>query len=40
MRKGRRIQRRGLSTIKYKGLEMANEGKKVRETDGILCGPL
>jgi len=27
-------------TIKYKGLEMANEGEKIGETDRTLCGPL
>ena len=40
MRKGRGIQSRGLSTAKYKGLEMANEGEKIREVDGALCRPL
>jgi len=36
MRKGRRIQSRGLSTVKYKGLEMADKGEKIRKTDGTL----
>ena len=40
MKKGRRIQSRELSTIKYKGLEMVNEREKVGETDKALCGPL
>jgi len=40
MRKGGGIQSRGLSTTEYKGLEMANKGKKVGETDRMLCGPL
>ena len=33
MRKGRRVQSRGLSTAKYKGLEMADEREEVRKTD-------
>jgi len=40
MREGREIQSRGLSTIEYEGLEMADEGEKVGETDRALCGPL
>jgi len=40
MREGRGIQSRGLSTVEYEGLEIADEGEKVRETDGALCGPL
>jgi len=33
MKGGRGIQSRGLSTTKYKGLEMANERKEIREID-------
>ena len=33
-------QSRGLSTIKYEGLEMADEGEKIGKTDGTFCGPL
>jgi len=40
MREGRGIQSRGLSTVEYEGLEMADEGEKVRETNRALCGPL
>jgi len=40
MRKGRRIQSRGLSTVKHKGLEMANEGEKIGKADGALCRAL
>jgi len=40
MRKGRRIQSRGLSTVKYKGLEMADEGEKIGKTDRTLCRAL
>jgi len=40
MRKGQRIQSRGLSTAKYKGPEMANEGKKIGKADRAICGPL
>jgi len=40
MRGGRGIQSRGLSTVKHKGLEMANEGKEIREADGTLRRPL
>ena len=40
MRKRQRIQSRGLSTAKYKGLEMANEGEKIGKTDRVLCRPL
>ena len=40
MRRGRRIQSRGLSTAKYKGLEIANEGEKIGKTDEVLCRPL
>jgi len=40
MRERRGIQSRELSTIKYKGLEMADEGEKIRKTDGMFCGPL
>ena len=40
MRKGRRVQSRGLSAAKYKGPKMADERKKVRKADQMLCGPL
>ena len=40
MREGQRIQSRGLSTTKYKGPEMANEGKKIGKVNGVLCRPL
>jgi len=36
MRKERRIQSRGLSTVKYKGLEMADKGEKIGKTDRTL----
>jgi len=32
MKRRGEVQSRGLSTIKYKGLEMANEKKKIEET--------
>ena len=34
------IQSRRLSTIKYKGLKMADEGEEIREVDRTFCGPL
>ena len=40
MREGKGIQSRGLSTIKYEGLEMADEREKIRKTDRMFCGPL
>ena len=40
MRKGQRIQSRGLGTAKYEGLEIANEGETIGEVDGVLCRPL
>jgi len=40
MREGRRIQSRRLSTAKYEGLEMADEGEKIRKADGALCRAL
>jgi len=40
IRRGRRIQSRRLSTAKYKGLEMADKKKKIREIDRVLCRPL
>jgi len=40
MREGRGIQSRGLNTVEYEGLEMADEGEKIRETDRALCGLL
>jgi len=40
MREGQRIQSRGLSTAKYKGLEMANKEKKIREVNEALHRPL
>ena len=36
MREERRIQSRGLSTVKYKGLEMADEREKIEKADGAL----
>ena len=39
--KGRRgIQSRGLSTAKYKGLEMADKREKIRKVNRAFCGPL
>jgi len=39
--KGRRgIQSRGLSTAKYKGLEMADKREKIREVNKAFYGPL
>jgi len=40
MRKERGVQSRGLSAAKHKGSKMADEGKKVRKADQMLCGPL
>jgi len=40
MREGGGIQSRRLSTIKYEGLEMADEGKEIREVDRTFYGPL
>jgi len=40
MRKGRRIQSRGLSTAKYKGLKMANEREEIREVNRAFYGSL
>jgi len=40
MREGGGIQSRRLSTIKYEGLEMADEGKEIREVNRTFCGPL
>ena len=40
MREGGGIQSRKLSTTKYKGLEMADEGEKIREVDRTFYGPL
>jgi len=40
MKGGRGIQNKGLSTTKYKGLEMANERKEIREVDQMFCGTL
>jgi len=39
-KRGRRIQSRGPSTTKYKGLEIADEREKIREIDRAFCGPL
>ena len=36
MREGRGIQSRGLNTVEYEGLEIADEGKKIREADRTL----
>jgi len=36
MRKGRGIQSRGLSIVEYEGLEMANEGEKIRKANRTL----
>jgi len=40
MRKGRRVQSGGLSAAKYKGPKMADERKKIRKADQMLCEPL
>ena len=40
MRKGRRIQSRELSAVKYKGLEMTDEGEKIGKADRALCRAL
>jgi len=40
MREERRIQSRGLSTVKYKGLEMADEEEKIRKANRVLCRAL
>ena len=40
MREGRGIQSRRLSTIKYEGLEMADEGEEIGEVDRTFCRPL
>jgi len=37
---GGRIQSRRLSTTKHEGFEVANERKKIGETDRTLCRPL
>jgi len=33
MRRGRRVQSRGLSTAEYKGLKMTDERKEIRKID-------
>ena len=40
MKGGKRIQSRGLSTTKYKRLEMADERKEIGEVDQTFCGSL
>ena len=40
MREGRGIHSRGLSTAKYKGLEMADKGKKIEKVNRMLRRPL
>jgi len=40
VKEGRGIQSKGLSTTKYKGLEMADERKEIRKVDQTFCGTL
>jgi len=40
MRRGRRIQSRGLSTAKYKGPEITDEREEVEEVNRAFCGAL
>jgi len=40
VKKSRRIQNWRLSTIKYKGSQIADSRKKVREVNRTVCGAL
>jgi len=40
MKGGQGIQSRGLSTTKYKGLEMADEKEEIRKVNRTFCGIL
>jgi len=40
MKEERKIQSRGLSTVKYERLKMADKGEEIREIDKAFCGPL